>query len=106
MNAMLCLHCERAPQSTLPRLRCLRLCDRCGAIRALRRIYRRPRGWTSAWDAHIQQLVEDPLSERILWKEFTVGETIVVDAEGEEILFRSIQGIEPPPVEMAGTSSE
>jgi ATP-dependent Clp protease ATP-binding subunit ClpC len=54
----------------------------------------------------IQQLVEDPLSERILWKEFTVGETIVVDAEGEEILFRSIQGIEPPPVEMAGTSSE
>ena len=54
----------------------------------------------------IQQLVEDPLSERILWKEFTVGETIIVDAEGEEIVFRSIQGIEPPPVEMAGTSSE
>jgi len=27
----------------------------------------------------IQQLVEDPLSERILWKEFRVGETIVVD---------------------------
>src|SRR5579883_1184128 len=29
----------------------------------------------------IQQLVEDPLSERILWKEFRVGETIVVDVE-------------------------
>ncbi|HEX5266860.1 MAG TPA: ATP-dependent Clp protease ATP-binding subunit [Acidimicrobiales bacterium] len=54
----------------------------------------------------IQQLVEDPLSERILWKEFTVGETIIVDAEGDEIVFRAIQGIEPPPVEMAGTSSE
>jgi len=50
----------------------------------------------------IQQMVEDPLSERILWKEFSVGDTIIVDAEGDEILFRSIQGIEPPPVEMAG----
>jgi hypothetical protein len=58
MNAQLCLHCERVPQSTLPRLRCLRLCDRCGAYRALRRLYRRPRGWTPAWDAHIQRLVE------------------------------------------------
>jgi ATP-dependent Clp protease ATP-binding subunit ClpC len=54
----------------------------------------------------IQQLVEDPLSERILWKEFTVGETIIVDAEGDEIVFRAVQGIQPPPVEMAGTSSE
>jgi ATP-dependent Clp protease ATP-binding subunit ClpC len=53
----------------------------------------------------IQQLVEDPLSERILWKEFTVGETIIVDAEGGEVVFRSIQGIEPPPVELAGAGS-
>ncbi|MHB1923977.1 MAG: ATP-dependent Clp protease ATP-binding subunit [Acidimicrobiales bacterium] len=54
----------------------------------------------------IQQLVEDPLSERLLWKEFAVGETIVVDAEGEEIVFRTIQGFEPPPVALAGTSTE
>ena len=29
----------------------------------------------------IQRLVEDPLSERLLWKEFRAGETIIVDAE-------------------------
>ena len=29
----------------------------------------------------IQRMVEDPLSEKILWKEFHAGETIVVDAE-------------------------
>jgi ATP-dependent Clp protease ATP-binding subunit ClpC len=51
----------------------------------------------------IQRLVEDPLSERILWKEFRAGETIVVDAEGDEIVFRSVQGFEPPPVELAET---
>ncbi|MHB1487877.1 MAG: ATP-dependent Clp protease ATP-binding subunit [Acidimicrobiales bacterium] len=50
----------------------------------------------------IQQLVEDPLSERILWKEFRVGETIIVDAEGDEVVFRTIEGVEPPPVELAG----
>jgi ATP-dependent Clp protease ATP-binding subunit ClpC len=50
----------------------------------------------------IQQLVEDPLSERILWKEFRVGETVIVDAEGGEIVFRSMEGFEPPQVELAG----
>ena len=66
----------------------------------------------------IQQMIEDPLSERILWKEFRVGETIVVDVEtitpeaaaaydvkgapplvaGEQQLtFTAIEGIEPPP---------
>jgi len=48
----------------------------------------------------IQREIEDALSERILWKEFRAGETILVDAEGENIVFRSIAGIEPPPVEM------
>jgi ATP-dependent Clp protease ATP-binding subunit ClpC len=51
----------------------------------------------------IQRLVEDPMSERILWKEFRAGETVIVDAEGDEIVFRSIEGIEPPPVELAET---
>ena len=49
----------------------------------------------------IQRLVEDPLSERILWKEFRAGVTIIVDAENDEVVFRSIEGIEPPPVELA-----
>jgi len=51
----------------------------------------------------IQREVEDPLSERILWKEFRAGETIIVDAEGDQIVFRSVEGIEPPPVELAET---
>jgi len=54
----------------------------------------------------IQQMVEDPLSERILWKEFHVGETIVVDVEDSEIVFRSVEGLTPPPVEMAGAGAD
>jgi ATP-dependent Clp protease ATP-binding subunit ClpC len=53
----------------------------------------------------LQRLVEDPLSERILWKEYRAGETIVVDAEGEEIVFRSVEGVEPPQPELAGAGS-
>src|SRR5690242_13479360 len=59
----------------------------------------------------LQRLVEDPLSERILWKEFRAGETIIVDVEpdnetGEQVVvFRSIEGLQPPPVEMAGAGS-
>src|SRR5262249_13961054 len=53
----------------------------------------------------IQRMVEDPLSEKILWKEFHAGETIVVDAEADEIVFRAIEGVEPPPVELAGSES-
>ncbi|GIU84789.1 MAG: ATP-dependent Clp protease ATP-binding protein [Acidimicrobiales bacterium] len=53
----------------------------------------------------IQRLVEDPLSERLLWKEFRAGETIIVDAEDDPesgrrvITFRSIEGFEPPSVQ-------
>jgi ATP-dependent Clp protease ATP-binding subunit ClpC len=54
----------------------------------------------------IQRHVEDPLSERILWKEFHAGETIVVDAEDGEVVFRSVEGVETPPVELAGSGSE
>jgi ATP-dependent Clp protease ATP-binding subunit ClpC len=57
----------------------------------------------------IQRLVEDPLSERLLWKEFRAGETIIVDAEVDPesateekvIVFRSVEGFEPPPMELA-----
>jgi ATP-dependent Clp protease ATP-binding subunit ClpC len=54
----------------------------------------------------IQRMVEDPLSEKILWKEFHAGDTIVVDVLGEEIVFRTVEGVEPPPVELAGSGSE
>jgi len=54
----------------------------------------------------IQRDVEDALSERILWKEFHAGDSILVDVEDDEIVFRSVEGVEPPPVELAGSGSE
>jgi ATP-dependent Clp protease ATP-binding subunit ClpC len=53
----------------------------------------------------IQRFIEDPLSEKILWKEFHAGETIVVDVADDEITFRTVEGFEPPPVELAGSGS-
>ena len=62
----------------------------------------------------IQQMVEDPLSERILWKEFRVGETIMVDVDesqadrrrrGPQLAFRAVEGVQPPPMELAGASA-
>jgi ATP-dependent Clp protease ATP-binding subunit ClpC len=59
----------------------------------------------------LQRLVEDPLSEKILWKEFRAGETIIVDIEDDAesgepvVVFRSIEGLQPPSVEMAGAGS-
>ncbi len=54
----------------------------------------------------IQRLLEDPLSERLLWKEFRAGENIIVDTEpdpdnpGEQRLkFVGVEGFEPPSVE-------
>src|SRR3954452_2875103 len=62
----------------------------------------------------IQRLVEDAISERLLWKEYRAGETIVVDAEvdpetgDENITFRSVEGFQPPAMEMveAGDTTE
>ena len=55
----------------------------------------------------IQRLVEDPLSEKILWKEFHAGETIVVDADGDDVILPRRRGRRmPPPVELAGSGSE
>jgi ATP-dependent Clp protease ATP-binding subunit ClpC len=54
----------------------------------------------------LQRMVEDPLSEKILWKEFRAGDTIIVDAENGEITFRAMEHFEPPPpVELAGAGS-
>ncbi|HEX9824141.1 MAG TPA: ATP-dependent Clp protease ATP-binding subunit [Actinomycetota bacterium] len=55
----------------------------------------------------IQRMVEDPLSEKLLWKEFGAGATIIVDAQGEEIVFvTSGQSPDVPPVELAGQGQQ
>ena len=50
----------------------------------------------------IQRHVEDALSERILYKEFEAGQIVVVDVdeEADDIVFRSIDGFDPEPVEL------
>jgi ATP-dependent Clp protease ATP-binding subunit ClpC len=54
----------------------------------------------------IQRLIEDPLSEKLLWKEFAAGQTIIVDAQDGEVLFEGApQSPETPPVELAGQES-
>jgi ATP-dependent Clp protease ATP-binding subunit ClpC len=68
------------------------------------------RGWDQALGARplrrtIQRLVEDPLAEKLLHKEYRAGETILVDAVDGEIVFTSTMGLVPPdapPVELAG----
>jgi ATP-dependent Clp protease ATP-binding subunit ClpC len=54
----------------------------------------------------IQRLVEDPLSEKLLWKEYKAGTTIIVDVRDEEIVFEGAP-VPPdiPPVELAGQES-
>ncbi|HET9311237.1 MAG TPA: ATP-dependent Clp protease ATP-binding subunit [Actinomycetota bacterium] len=54
----------------------------------------------------IQRLVEDPLAEKLLYKEFRAGETIIVNAVDDEIVFEATGGMMPPdvpPVELAGS---
>jgi ATP-dependent Clp protease ATP-binding subunit ClpC len=54
----------------------------------------------------IQRLVEDPLAEKLLYKEYRAGETVIVDAVDGEIVFDRTGGLLPPdvpPVELAGT---
>ena len=53
----------------------------------------------------IQRLIEDPLSEKLLWKEFKAGDLVVTDAENGEIIFRTMDqpaDVDIPPAEMAG----
>ena len=58
----------------------------------------------------IQRHVEDPISEKILWKEYEAGEVIIVDAEkgadGEEhTTFKKTPRLpDHPPVELAGVA--
>ena len=51
--------------------------------------------------------MEDPLSEKLLWKEYKAGQTIIVDAQGEEVVFETAPvSPDTPPVELAGSGSE
>ena len=56
----------------------------------------------------IQRLVEDPLAEKLLYKEFRAGETVVVDAVDDEITFEhggaDMFPPDAPPVELAGST--
>jgi ATP-dependent Clp protease ATP-binding subunit ClpC len=54
----------------------------------------------------IQRLVEDPLAEKLLYKEFRAGQTVIVDARDGEIVFEGGSIIPPdvPPVELAGST--
>ena len=55
----------------------------------------------------IQRLVEDPLAEKLLYKEFRAGETVVVDVVEGEIVFEHETAMLPPdipPVELAGST--
>ncbi len=53
----------------------------------------------------IQRMVEDPLSERILWKEYSSGQLIIVDAEEEEIVFRAVEAPDTAEEALAGQGS-
>ncbi len=47
----------------------------------------------------IQRMIEDPLSEKILWKEFNAGDSVLVDAEDNELVFRTLEGMVANPIE-------
>jgi len=61
----------------------------------------------------IQRLIEDPISEKILWKEYEAGEIIIVDVgikeDGEEgiVFLKTDRTLAPdhPPVELAGAGA-
>jgi len=51
----------------------------------------------------IQREIEDALSERLLWNEFSAGQLIVVDVEEDAIAFRAVDAPDAPAVELAGS---
>jgi ATP-dependent Clp protease ATP-binding subunit ClpC len=55
----------------------------------------------------IQREVEDKLSEKILFGEYSAGQLIVVDVDGEDLVFRAVDAPpDTPPVELAGSAGE
>jgi ATP-dependent Clp protease ATP-binding subunit ClpC len=53
----------------------------------------------------LRRLVEDPLSEKILSREFRAGDIIIVDVDSAEMTFRLMEDVEPPRAELAGAVS-
>jgi ATP-dependent Clp protease ATP-binding subunit ClpC len=51
----------------------------------------------------IQRMVEDPLSEKLLHREFRAGQAIIVDVVDGEMTFEAPTSPETPPVELAGS---
>ncbi len=52
----------------------------------------------------IQRMLEDPLSEKVLYKEFPAGATVLVDVDPEDedrLSFTSVETPDQPPLEMA-----
>jgi ATP-dependent Clp protease ATP-binding subunit ClpC len=52
----------------------------------------------------IQRMLEDPLSEKVLYKEFPAGATVLVDIDEEDpdrLSFTSVETPDQPPLEMA-----
>ncbi len=57
----------------------------------------------------IQRLLEDPLSEKVLFGEFSAGSTVVVDADAEEegaLAFNAIETPDAPELELAEEGTE
>ncbi len=50
----------------------------------------------------LEQMVEGPLSERILSKELGAGDTVIVDVDNGELTFRVVEHFELAPLELAG----
>ena len=53
----------------------------------------------------LEQMVEGPLSERILSREFRTGDTIIVDVDKGELTFGVMSHFEQAPLELAGALS-
>jgi ATP-dependent Clp protease ATP-binding subunit ClpC len=54
----------------------------------------------------IQRMVEDPLSEKLLWKEFKAGQTIIVDVRDGDVFFEAAPAApDTPPAEFAEQES-
>jgi hypothetical protein len=47
----LCIHCEQRPSATE-----LDLCSVCHAVKSIRVLYLRRRGWTPEWEQHLRRL--------------------------------------------------
>jgi hypothetical protein len=49
----LCLHCEQRPPANG-----LGLCPVCAAVKGVRVLYKRRRGWSPQWEAHLLRLTD------------------------------------------------